>query len=126
MNINPLVPLNVPPDFDSARGHHQERRLYIDDLRNALWIDENPATYATPSKTSLNDSSQRSSNEENDSPFDCNGRRRRSSGVRRWGGRTWRTPDAGSRWTVSPAASSDSLNKDVKEEPETTPKGAKR
>ncbi|XP_018027533.1 uncharacterized protein LOC108682804 [Hyalella azteca] len=45
IQVMDMAPDQAIADFDSARGHVQERKNYTDNLRKALWINEDPSSY---------------------------------------------------------------------------------
>ncbi|KAF2344753.1 Protein-tyrosine phosphatase-like [Trinorchestia longiramus] len=45
IQVMDMAPDQAIADFESARGHAQERDNYKEDLRRALWINEDPSTY---------------------------------------------------------------------------------
>lgn len=46
-----IAPDQAIADFESARGHVQERQNYLQDLRQALWMNEDPANYRVVNRT---------------------------------------------------------------------------
>ncbi|XP_042875245.1 RNA/RNP complex-1-interacting phosphatase-like isoform X1 [Penaeus japonicus] len=87
--------LGIPPDqaiadFNSARGHEQERENYLANLRQASWFKNTPSTPTTPSTPSATGKPAPSDEERSDSETPTS-----APPVRRWSGRHERIGDEG-------------------------------
>jgi len=112
-----VAPDQAISDFNSARGHEQERPVYLEDLRLARWKDEDPLSYAKLDEKDNNNTSAK---------------RRRSDRGDGW--------YPGAAYAPSPAASprpnthikfddsgvAESSSADLNASQETTPRGTKR
>ncbi|XP_047499523.1 RNA/RNP complex-1-interacting phosphatase-like [Penaeus chinensis] len=116
--------LGIPPDqaiadFNSARGHEQERQNYLANLRRASWLQSTPSTPTTPSTPSAVRKPALSDEERSDAETPTS-----ALPIRRWSGPQREASDEG--WAPWKGASPKTRYRSSPYARQTSPHGARR